>query len=205
MNTTLKNIFFDAFVMLLLMTLVFSAYYLDIFIFQHGMPENSMTEFLQSLCLIFVVICFMTTMKKHDKSKGLWITLVTLFLLMLIREQDHYLDSVYHGFWKIPASIVFFVGLAAIVCNKSTIIPPLLHHYQNHRFTYIFIGLFLLVIFSRVFGSGLIWRELMGSDYSIIYKSVIQEGLELLGYCLILIGSFKMCLSASDWSSHQSS
>lgn len=205
MNTTLKNIIFDAFVMLVLMTLVFSAYYLDIFIFQHGMPENSMTEFFQSLCLIFVVSCFLTTMRKHDKSKGLWLILVTLFLLMLIREQDHYLDSVYHGFWKIPAAIVFFVGSVAIVCNKNTIIPPLLHHYQNHRFTYIFIGLFLLVIFSRVFGSGVIWRELMGSDYSIIYKSVIQEGLELLGYCLILFGSFKMCLSASDWSTHQAS
>ena len=144
-------------------------------------------------------------MKKHDKSRGLWLILATLFLLMLIREQDHYLDAVYHGFWKLPASIVFIVGLAAIYSNKGTIIPPLLHHYQNHRFTYIFIGLFLLVIFSRVFGSGFIWRELMGSDYSIIYKSVIQEGLELLGYCLILFGSFKMCLSTSDWSTHQSS
>ena len=43
---------------------------------------------------------------------------------------------------------------------------------------------------SRIFGSGSLWSELMMGDYQAGYKKIIQEGLELLGYVLIVYGSW---------------
>ena len=55
--------------------------------------------------------------------------------------------------------------------------------------TYIFIGLLIIIVFSRAFGTGSLWHDIMGDDYDTLYKNIIQEGLELFGYGLVLYGS----------------
>jgi hypothetical protein len=49
-----------------------------------------------------------------------------------------------------------------------------------------------VLVFSRVFGTGSLWRAIMLDEYQNLYKSVIQEGLELFGYLLIAYGTVQM-------------
>jgi hypothetical protein len=73
---------------------------------------------------------------------------------------------------------------------------PMLDHMDSKNFVHITLGLILILIFSRIFGSGQLWRDIMGDDYSIIYKTVIQEGIELLGYIFVLYGSILVWVEA---------
>ena len=52
----------------------------------------------------------------------------------------------------------------------------------------------VVVVFSRVFATGSLWQIIMKDNYLVYYKDVIQEGLETLGYSLILFGSIMFYL-----------
>lgn len=60
------------------------------------------------------------------------------------------------------------------------------------------------MIFSRIFGSGTLWKDVMNDDYHHIYKTIIQEGLELFGYVFLFIGSFHQLREVRGMSSEQS-
>ena len=112
-----------------------------------------------------------------------------LFATMLIRELDAVFDKIQHGFWVYPALIM---SLAAVLYARTcvgTVNKPMLEYMDSKNFVYITLGLIIILIFSRAFGSGYIWQEIMGADYSTVYKTVIQEGIELLGYIFVLYGS----------------
>jgi hypothetical protein len=57
------------------------------------------------------------------------------------------------------------------------------------------IGLLQLVIFSRLFGTGSLWEPVMGDSYQPGVKSIVQEGVELMSYALVLYGSALSCKS----------
>ena len=67
---------------------------------------------------------------------------------------------------------------------------------ESKHFVYISLGLILILIFSRTFGSGHLWEHVMGDDYTMVYKTVIQEGIELLGYIFVLYGSILVWVDA---------
>ena len=75
---------------------------------------------------------------------------------------------------KLAASRVGAIGVCAV--QKSLFVE--------------IVRLLIVLVFSRVFGSHLLWRELMGGDYDWAYKAIIQEALELSGYILIAYGSW---------------
>ena len=112
------------------------------------------------------------------------------FATMLIRESDALFDKISHGFWVYPATIVAIYSMVYAKKCVGTVKKPMLTYVDSKNFIFINIGLIIVLIFSRLFGSGSLWRNIMGADYSILYKSVIQEGIELLGYTLVLYGSF---------------
>ena len=127
--------------------------------------------------------------KKEPESAGLFILISALFTMIFIREADYYLDFIYHGFWKVPVLLVFCSSIFYAYKNKDTIIAPL-NHYQNTKaFTYTFIGFMITIVFSRVFGTGRLWEDIAATADSGYVKNVVQEGLELFGYALVLLGS----------------
>jgi hypothetical protein len=84
------------------------------------------------------------------------------------------------------------VSVAVIVYaarQRGTVIAPAIESASTKPFAYLIVGLLLVIVFSRAFGTGQLWEEVMGEDYRRIYKSVIQEGIELLGYVLVFFGA----------------
>ena len=71
----------------------------------------------------------------------------------------------------------------------GTVSGPLVYYFQTSPFAYITIGLMIVLLFSRIFGSGFVWREIMADNYATVYKAIIQEGVELLGYTFIFYRS----------------
>lgn len=174
------------------------AVYLDAVIIDHGIPEHGFTEASQELFLFISAASFFYLARKHPLQRGFFILVAGFFLTMLIREFDHDLDKIVHGFWKYPAWLIAIVSITLARHYPGTVVAPMAAATRNTSFQSIFIGLILLLFFSRVFGTGGLWEPILyAAEYNIsesLIKSVVQEGLELLGYTAILFGTIKYLL-----------
>lgn len=70
--------------------------------------EVSITEFTQSILLLLTSYSFFKIGHKNEKLKRASFLMGSFFIVLLIREQDHYLDNLILGSWFYPALIVSF-------------------------------------------------------------------------------------------------
>lgn len=163
--------------------------YADAVIFDHGVSEDSLTELSQEGLLFVSVIIFFALSKNQPESRGFLVLCAGFFSVLLVREFDAVFDQIKHGFWVYPAIVVTLMTLIYARKSPGTVSGPLVYYFQTSPFGYITIGLMIVLLFSRIFGSGFIWKEVMADNYRYHYKAIIQEGLELLGYAFVFYGS----------------
>jgi len=168
--------------------------YLDVVVFGNGLAEASLTEFVQTLALLAITFLYAQVAWRHKNRRGFFVLASGFFASMLIREQDQFLDDINDGAWVYPALLVAVCATSyAVIKCGDTIIVPAADFIRSSGFFPAVAGLVILLVFSRVFGSGnLIWEHVMGNNYKHLYKSVIQEGLELLGYLFLLISALRL-------------
>ncbi|MFN3409992.1 MAG: hypothetical protein ACK45B_13415 [Limisphaerales bacterium] len=151
--------------------------------------EASLTEISQAVLLLgATALCWLRAWQQ-PAARGFALLVGGFFACMLIRELDGWLDGVWHGFWLWPALLTAGASIAgaAFRCRDS-IWPPMAAFIGTRSFYHISFGLLTLLVFSRIFGSGKLWAELMGTDYGRLFKAALQEGLELYGYVFLFYG-----------------
>ena len=192
MGTTKKKILLSIAELLSLSGLMISVPVIagiDSVLIGHGTTETSITELMQeALILLSAVLCGLAAWQ-HPKSRGFLTLAAGLFGCMFIRECDAFLDTITHGFWVYPAIILALATILYALTCRETLIPTLVSYLGKKHFTYIFIGLLVVMVFSRAFGAGYLWEAVMGTNYRSAYKSLIQEGLELFGYIQVAYGA----------------
>ena len=163
--------------------------FFDLVHLEWALDELSFTEQVQQSFLMLSCILFGLGAKRHPGQRG-YLLMVAIFLfILLVREYDFLFDMIQHGFWKYPAAVTFVVGFFWVRANKDTIRAPFLAHFETRGFGYAILGLFVLIFFSRLFGSSVVLKDALGELYAAPIKTMFQEGLELLGYSIILTGS----------------
>ena len=167
----------------------------DILVLKNSMGETSITEFLQQLMLLVAVVVFYINAKVDEKGRAFWILVAGFFGCIFLRELDHYMDMIVHGFWLYPTLALAIATIVYSVKNGEHILETAKSFKQGNSYLYIFIGLVMVLVFSRVFGTGSLWEDLMAENYDRLYKTIIQESLELLGYFFIFIGSCQQALN----------
>lgn len=155
----------------------------------HGPAEWSLTELTQEALLALSAVVFWLGAWKRPQARGSLVLVAGLFTTMLVREIDFFLDKIAKGFWVYPASVVAIAVIIYAARCRGTVIVPMADYMGNRFFNYILTGLLIVIVFSRAFGTSSLWQTVMGEQYDPVYKTVIQEGLELLGYVLIFYGS----------------
>ncbi|WP_417839801.1 hypothetical protein [Tritonibacter scottomollicae] len=162
---------------------------IDLKLLKNSVSEASLTEALQAVLVLASALIFIWRAMREVEARGYLIGLATLFTCMFIRENDAYLDQVYHGFWAVPVGIAAVAGAVLIGRYKATLVEPLTSQIEERHSTFMFMGLLIVLVFSRLFGTGALWQAAVGAEYNAIFKTIVQEGLELLGYALIVFGS----------------
>ncbi len=163
--------------------------YVDAVIIGFGHSEHSLTEFSQEGLIFLSAIIFFVLSRTETASRGFLCLCAGFFTVLLIRELDAYFDQIKSGFWVYPAILVTAITLGYIRKFPGTVLRPMAFYLQENPFAFITIGLMIVLLFSRIFGSGIIWEVVMDENYSSQYKAIIQEGVELLGYVFIFYGS----------------
>ncbi|AZV77166.1 hypothetical protein EBB79_04175 [Parasedimentitalea marina] len=166
--------------------------FVDATILQNSLSERSISQYLQSSIILVSSTIFALGAVKYPNKRGYLALVAALFTCMFIRENDSLFDNIRHGFWVVPVLCVLIVSGWFTARNRDTVTEPFLYHLEGRHSTLVYAGFIIVVVFSRLFGTGSFWEAVMGNNYNSSYKSIIQEGLELLGYVLILHGS---CMS----------
>ncbi|NAW65846.1 hypothetical protein CAG70_02855 [Photobacterium halotolerans] len=159
-----------------------------------NLGENSLVEYTQELYLCLTSTLFFGVAMKQPAQKGFAVLVSAFFMVLLIRELDGLLDLIWHGFWKFPAAIVAVTGMFYAYKHPQTTQPALSRYSQHASFGLMLGGLATLLVFSRLFGMGEIWQAAMQDNYVREIKNLAEEGVELLGYSLILAAAIWYCL-----------
>lgn len=60
------------------------------------------------------------------------------------------------------------------------------------EFDILVLGMAMLLVFSRLYGMGDFWKEVMDENYIRIIKNISEEAIELLSYLIIAISGSKI-------------
>ncbi len=197
MTENLKTIlsgFIEFLLAALIAASVVGCIYLDVTV-HHNIVENSFNEFGQEVILLATTTLF--TMQAIAKRQGgLWLV-AGFFGCLFIRELDAYFDEIVHGAWKYFALVVIAFALSkAWRLGKENTIVSLAAFMKTREFVYIFIGLSIVLVYSRLLGMGELWQTIMADHYNRTVKNVVEEGSELWGYALVFWGSVKYWLAS---------
>ena len=148
--------------------------------------EAGPLEFTQSAMLGASTALFFLEAKRHPELRHAMVLVAGFLGCMLIREQDYFLDFIWHGFWLWPALALAFSCLAYACTNLRRTLAGLEHFVRWKYFPFLLIGLVIVLAYSRLFGSRLVWELLLGPNFSYSMKTGVEESCELLGYMFIL-------------------
>lgn len=183
-----RQVLCEILIMILIAVTVPMLVYLDVVVFFGNVREVSLTEMCQLLLLGVSTVLFTSgALRLPQMASYLWVMAIFSFL-MCIRENDGLLDGIVHGFWLYPALVCIAVGVVIIWRNVDACCTGFLRHFSSRNGTLVFFGLFVVICFSRVFGSGELWRPVLADGYTQATKAAIQEGLELFGYAVFTFG-----------------
>ena len=168
--------------------------YLDVTVHQN-IVENSFVEYGQEV-LLFATTAIFTMQAIAKRQGGLWLV-AGFFGCMFIRELDAYFDMIVHGAWKYFAlALMVFVLFKAWRLGKDNTNESLAAFMKTRAFVFIFIGLLIVLVYSRLFGMGELWHSIMTDHFNRTVKNVVEEGSELWGYALVFWGSVKYWLES---------
>lgn len=199
MNANIKTILngvAEFFLAALIAASVIGCIYLDVTVNQN-IVENSFVEFSQEILLMATTAIF--TMQAITKRHGgLWLV-AGFFACMLTREFDAFFDQIVHGAWKYFALVIIaFVFFKAWRLGTENTIASLAAFMKTRSFVFIFIGLLIVLAYSRLFGMGELWHTIMTDHFNRTVKNVVEEGSELWGYALVFWGSVKYWLESKQ-------
>ncbi len=161
----------------------------DITILGDGIKDAGLTETLQVVLVALSALMCGWGVRHLPEARGhLWM-LTTLFTWMMIRENDSFLDQIFHGLWVYPATVVLCGGGYLVWRNRATYLTGTLRHANCRPGAIMIVGLVLLIFFSRLFGTGALWEAVTDQSDAGDIKTVVQETTELLAYVLIAFGA----------------
>ncbi|MEZ9127000.1 hypothetical protein CWO33_22650 [Vibrio splendidus] len=164
---------------------------IDFVLLNGNVGEVSATEMLQQLLLIVTSGSFAYLAREKCEVKRAALLISAFFAVLFIREMDFWFDKIVHGAWVVPALLVAGSAIFYAIKNGKRTIDQLALILASPHMNLLVTGVMLLLVFSRLFGMGSFWHNVMGDDYVRVVKNIAEEGTELLAYCLIAFASLK--------------
>lgn len=189
MPTVLENLKKASFFLLLKLALTglsFAMIWLDIAVYKTQILETSFTEVTQEVMLFLCAMLFWLSPAAREE-KGFNVLAGGFFACLLTRELDGLMDPISHSAWCWPFTLIAAASIliAFNEKNRSATLVAIAAFTKGPTFGALTTGLCVLV-FSRVFGMGALWRLVLDDGYARLAKTTVEEGLELLAYSMWL-------------------
>lgn len=163
-----------------------------------GTSEFSLVEVLQSVALVAAIVLCALTARISTAARPLGVLMSLMFLVMLIREQDFFIERWVPGAsWLWPALITLAVAIYLAVSQREALARQVRGFMPTAAFGLMFAGMAIVIGFSRVLGQKMLWIALLDEETYRIVKLAAEELIELIGYCLVVAASVEYLTVAS--------
>lgn len=164
--------------------------HIDINILHDDLSELSLTEIMQEFILFVIVVSFLRLAYKFSFMRSLHIIIASFFLIMLIRELDALFDYIlFHGGWVYFALLILVLSSFFALKHHVSIAHGFYVYYKGKHWGIMLCGLLTILVFSRLFGQGYLWNNVLGDGYLRLVKNIVEETSELFGYMLCFVST----------------
>ncbi len=149
--------------------------------------ETSLTEKSQEILAFLLFIGFLVIGWKVVKIRHFSFVVSLFFLMSFIREFNDILDDWFY--FVVP---LLAISLYIIVRYFKRLIDGFYTFLKIPSSAFLFVGILVTYVFSRLFGREKFWELLMEDGYMRNVKATVEEGVELLGYSLVFIALIEL-------------
>ena len=166
--------------------------------------EDSLTELVQVIFLLAgAILCLWQALVKKAHA-AFFISVSAFFAISFFREFNNFMNTyIFDSSWQIPVYLIIFSYLFYAYKRIPSILEDMTRFLPTHGFGVLTTGLLIVFIFSRLYGLHGIWMDLLGENYIRDVKNISEEGIELLGYGIMLLGVIGLLGHSSKMKSHQ--
>lgn len=129
-------------------------------------------------------------------QRGFALAAAALFGSMLVREQNNALKAIAPGLWQSLVAVIAMLGIHPVLREAARTYAAFTRFVDSRIGGLMVAGLILLLFFSRSFGMGALWHEVLDDAYQRVVKNAVEEGVELMAYVLITFASLAHCRSS---------
>lgn len=151
--------------------------------------EITFTEIGQEI-ILFILFGFYLTLGYKWKEIQPVSNIVSLFFLISFIREFNFLIS----HWIYPVLLVFAIAVWLFIRDFKKIKAATIGFFSIPASTWFMSGFLITYIFSRLFGRSSFWRLLYHDESYRLAKAATEEGLELLGNAIMLIGAIEFLL-----------
>lgn len=153
--------------------------------------ENGPLEWGQFALLVGSSTIFLTASRSVSAFRELFLVLASLSAFAAIRELDGLFDKWRSfGGWKVGFVLIFYAAYL-IYAHRVSFSRQLAQFLPTSAFAVLWGGFIMALPVAQLIGHGLFFQALMGEDYQRIFKRVIEECVEFVGYLILLAGSIE--------------
>lgn len=152
--------------------------------------EISMTEFTQEIIAFLLFAGFLIVGWKVKPLRYFSYLASMFFMMSFIREFNEFIDNWFY--FVLP-----FLGVSIYIIIRyfKKIVDGISIYIRIPSSGLFMVGFLITYVFSRFFGREKFWRTLMEDGYLRMVKATAEEGIELLGYCLLFIALIELLVS----------
>lgn len=152
--------------------------------------ELGPVEILETVFALLSAIIFLFAGRLNRNNQSFAVMVSCFFFCLFIRESDYLLDVlVCRHAWKVLVALVFVCSAFYFAHHFQEIVASILDFVHYSSFGVFMSGLLVLLVFSRLFGYGVFWKEILNVGQYRMVKTIVEEGVEQMGYFLLLISS----------------
>ena len=152
--------------------------------------EVSMTEITQEIFLFVLGVIFILTGRYNRQIAPVSKLASIFFFMAFIREFNNQIDF---WFYLVLPLIILFVWV--IYRERKRLFAAFHSFLEIPATAYLVTGFLVTFVFSRFFGRTILWESILEDTYNRWAKNAAEEGIELLGYSLLLIAGIEILYS----------
>ncbi len=154
--------------------------------------EGMLVENLQLATLLAGLIVMAATTYRHRRFRTVSVLLLLLFAMALVRELDAMFDRLLGPLgWQLPAGLLLLAVIGTLFRHWAEFWKQAVRWGFTPAFGTLWAGVAMVTVFAQIFGQSRFWRAVMGDEYKRRVKDTVEESIELLGYCLLLIAAIE--------------
>lgn len=151
--------------------------------------EITFTEIGQELILFILFVFYLILGFKWQKINPVSHVVSLFFLMSFIREFNFLIAK-----WIFPVLFVFVIIVWIVIRDFKKIREATIHFFSVPASSWFISGFLITYIFSRLFGRSRFWQLLYHDESYRLAKAATEEGLELLGNTMMLIGAIEFLI-----------